>query len=196
MTPGIDTMLVLRHTLLADRRAGFATVAGITLGYLAWATASLAGLTALLAASQTAYDVVRVAGASYLIWLGGIAIWKSLPRNREAATGFYDVAPAAHLKMSKALRSGLVTNMLNPKVGVFYISILPQFLPAESGATTWGVLLVAIHVAVTALWFSVVIWMAAKARRLLLRERVRAWLDRVTAAVLIGVGFKLASEVG
>jgi threonine/homoserine/homoserine lactone efflux protein len=84
--------------------------------------------------------------------------------------------------------------MLNPKVGVFYISILPQFLPTGTGATTWGTLLVTIHVAVTAIWFSLVIWMAAKARRLLLRERVRAWLDRVTATILIGVGLKLASE--
>lgn len=81
MTPGLDTILVLRHTLLSDRKAGFATVVGITGGFV-WATASLAGLTALLAASQLAYNVVRIAGAVYLLGLGGSAIWRSLPSTR------------------------------------------------------------------------------------------------------------------
>lgn len=94
-----------------------------------------------------------------------------------------------------AMRAGVLTNLLNPKVGMFYISLLPQFLPAGPGATGWGVAMVAIHVAVTFVWYPVLIWFAAKARRLLLRQRVRRWMDRVTATVLIGLGITLAAEV-
>lgn len=195
MTPGIDTLLVLRHTLLAGRRAGLATVAGIALGCLVWASASLAGLTALLAASHTAYHVVRIAGAAYLIWLGGVALWRSLPRNR-AHDDRTDAASSGTTPMRpvSALRTGMVTNLLNPKVGVFYISLLPQFLPTGPGTTAWGAVLVAIHVAATFLWYPALIWAAVKARRLLLRQRVRQWLDRVMATVLIGVGLKLAVQ--
>jgi threonine/homoserine/homoserine lactone efflux protein len=187
MTPGIDTMLVLRHTMLGGRRTGFATVVGIATGCLVWATASLAGLTALLAASTVAYDVVRIAGAAYLVWLGVTAIWKS----RKPASGGVEV-PAAPGWLS-AFRAGMVTNLLNPKVGVFYMSLLPQFLP-KSSSVTWGVLLVAIHLAVTFVWFPLVIGLAARARKFLLRDKVRRWLDRVTATVLIGLGIKLVTD--
>ncbi|GAB1514942.1 LysE family translocator [Actinophytocola sp. KF-1] len=187
MTPGIDTMLVLRHTMLGGRRAGFATVVGIATGCLVWATASLAGLTALLAASTVAYDVVRIAGAAYLVWLGVTAIWKS----RKPTTG--EVEVPATPGWFAAFRTGVVTNLLNPKVGVFYMSLLPQFLP-KSSSVTWGVLLVAIHLAVTFVWFPLVIGLAARARTLLLRDRVRRWLDRATATVLIALGIKLVTD--
>lgn len=87
----------------------------------------------------------------------------------------------------------MVTNLLNPKVGVFYMSLLPQFRPKSSSAA-WGTLLVAIHLAVTFVWFPLVIWAAARARRLLLRDKVRRWLDRATATVLIGLGIKLVTD--
>jgi len=103
-------------------------------------------------------------------------------------------AKSTPMRPTAALRAGLVTNLLNPKVGVFYISILPQFLPTEGGTTLWGVTLVAIHVAVTFAWLPLLIWTANKARQWFLRRKVRAWLDRVTATVLIGVGLKLAAE--
>lgn len=195
MTPGIDTMLVLRHTLLGGGRAGLSVVAGIALGSLVWATASLAGLTALLAASQLAYDIVRVAGAAYLVWLGLTAIWSTLPHRRSAAAGEGPTDGEQSPPTARyGLRSGLVTNLLNPKVGVFYISLLPQFLPAGPSATAWGALLVAIHLVVTFCWYPILIVVAARARGLLLRERVRIWMERLTAAVLIGVGVRLATE--
>lgn len=192
LTPGLDTMLVLRHSLLSGRRAGLATVAGISLGCLIWAVASLAGLTTLLTASRTAYDAVRLLGAAYLLWLGGSALWKSLPRNRKPTADLgADAAPAGR---SGSLRAGLVSNLLNPKVGVFYMSLLPQFLPVGAGAATWGGLLVAVHLSITAVWLPSVVWLAGRARALLRRDRVRAWMERVTAGVLLGLGFKLALE--
>lgn len=192
MTPGIDTMLVLRHTVLGGGRSGLAVVGGIAAGCLVWAGASLAGLSALLAASTLAYDVVRIAGACYLVWLGLSALWRTLPRNRRPAS---DGADEFAVRTGRdGLRAGFLTNLLNPKVGVFYISLLPQFLPVGPSATAWGALLVAIHLAVTVAWYPVLVAVAARARGVLLRERVRAWMERVTAVVLIGVGVRLATE--
>lgn len=193
LTPGLDTMLILRHSLLGGRRAGVATFVGISLGCLVWGTASVAGLSALLTASRLAYDVVRVAGAVYLLWLGGSALWKSLPRNRVRQPEEVPTGPG-RLTGWAALRSGMVTNLLNPKVGVFYVSLLPQFLPAGPAAFAWGPLLVATHIAIGLLWSTVLVWVAGRARALFQRQRVRAWLDRITATVLIGLGLKLAVE--
>ncbi|RDI55725.1 LysE family translocator [Nocardia mexicana] len=190
MTPGLDTMLVLRSAVLGGRRRGLAAVAGISIGCLVWGTASVLGLTALLTASRLAYDVVRFLGAAYLLWLGGSALWKSLRRNSDAAPPESEVAAVA--SSWAALRAGLLTNLLNPKVGVFAMSLLPQFLPA--GAPAWGALLVAMHIGIGIVWYSVLTSLAVRAKWLLTRAAVKRWLDRVTATVLIGFGIKLATD--
>ncbi|MEB3368019.1 LysE family translocator [Saccharopolyspora mangrovi] len=190
ITPGLDTMLALRHALLGGRRAGLTAVLGITTGCLVWGTASIVGLTALLTASELAYNVVRILGAAYLIWLGASALWKTLPRNRKPTTEDVPV-PAGR----SAFRAGLMTNLLNPKVGVFYMSLLPQFLPTGPTASAWGALLVTIHLTVGLLWLPSLVWVAGRARAFLQKQRVRRWLDRITATVLLGLGVKLAAEV-
>ncbi len=190
ITPGLDSMLVLRHSLVGGRRAGLAVVAGINVGCLTWATASLVGLTALLTASRWAYDAVRIAGAAYLVWLGATTLWRTFTRR---ATGEPEIAVAKPGRW-QAFRAGMLTNLLNPKPGVFYMSLLPQFLPGGPANAAWGVLLVAIHLTIGLIWLPLIVWTAARARHLFLRERVRRWLDRVTATVLIGLGGKLAAE--
>ncbi|MCF2587382.1 MULTISPECIES: LysE family translocator [Brevibacterium] len=190
-TPGIDLMIVLRSTLLHGRRSGFAAVIGVEMGHAVWAVASLIGLTALLAASTLAYDVVRIAGACYLVWLGCTAIWKSLPRNRATATEADDLPSQSTVS---AVRSGMTSNLLNPKVGVFYISILPQFLPTVPTAAGWGVLLVAIALTIGTVWHAAIVLLATRARGILTRERVKIWLDRTSAAVMIALGVRLATE--
>ncbi|WP_345498467.1 LysE family translocator [Nocardia callitridis] len=195
MTPGIDTLLVLRHTALGGRRDGFMVLVGIGLGCLVWASASLIGLTALLAASTVAYNAVRVAGAAYLVWLGISALRKTLGHNNSCSVDDADTTMPTSRGGFAALRAGVLTNLPNPKVGVFYISLLPQFLPVGPGSAGWGVLLVAIHLAVTFAWYPTLIWWAATARTWLQRQQVRRWLDRITATVLIGLGIKLAAEV-
>jgi threonine/homoserine/homoserine lactone efflux protein len=190
ITPGLDSMLVLRHSLVGGRRSGLAVVAGINVGCVVWATASLVGLTALLTASRWAYDAVRIAGAAYLVWLGASTMWRTFTR-RTAGEPAVAVTKSGHWQ---AFRAGLVTNLLNPKPGVFYMSLLPQFLPGGSANAAWGVLLVAIHLTIGLIWLPVIVWTAAKARNLFLRQRFRRWLDRLTATVLIGLGIKLAAE--
>ncbi|HEX7303881.1 LysE family translocator [Lentzea sp.] len=183
LTPGLDTVMVLRTALLSGRRAALGVVLGISLGCLVWAVASLAGLTALLTASEVAYDVVRWLGAAYLIYLGAKALWNS----RKAAS-LEDARPVPGPRAS--LRAGLLTNLLNPKVGVFYLSLLPQFMPA--GQPAWGAVLVAVHLGLGLVWLPFLVVVAGRARAFLLRQQVL--LDRVTASVFVALGVKLAFE--
>jgi threonine/homoserine/homoserine lactone efflux protein len=188
LTPGLDTMVVLRHALLGGRSVGLAVVLGISLGCLVWGTASTLGLTALLVASETAYRVVQLLGAAYLIWLGGSGLWRSLRRR--------DSAPDVEVRVAGAgrgFRAGFVTNLLNPKVGVFYMSLLPQFLPV-GGHIGWGALLVAMHIAIGLVWLGALVVLAGRARRVLSREGVKRWLDRATAGVLLGLGAAMVAD--
>ncbi|MGH8964847.1 MAG: LysE family translocator, partial [Actinomycetes bacterium] len=98
------------------------------------------------------------------------------------------------LGSGRAFRAGMLTNLLNPKVGVFYLSLLPQFLPTGPAAPAWGALLVALHVAIGLGWLGGMVLLADRARRLLLRERVRLWLDRTTAGVLVGLGVAMVAD--
>jgi threonine/homoserine/homoserine lactone efflux protein len=188
LTPGLDTMVVLRHALLGGRTVGIAVVLGISLGCLVWGAASTLGLTALLVASETAYRVVQLLGAAYLIWLGASGLWRSL-RHRGAA-------PDVEVRVvgaGRGFRAGFVTNLLNPKVGVFYMSLLPQFLPV-GGHIGWGALLVAMHIAIGLAWLGALVVLAGRARRVLSRESVKRWLDRATAGVLLGLGAAMVAD--
>ncbi|WP_439660725.1 LysE family translocator [Lentzea sp. HUAS TT2] len=186
ITPGLETLLVLRTALLVGRRTAMGVVVGSTLGCLAWAAAGLVGLTALLQASALAYDVVRWLGAAYLIYLGGKALWQSFAKAGRAELDEPEPVPSVRA----AVRVGLLTNLLNPKPGVFYISLLPQFLPV--GQPGWGAVLVAIHLGIGLVWFPILITAAGRARAFLLRQRLL--LDRLSASALIAFGLKTAAD--
>ncbi|ROP40855.1 LysE family translocator [Saccharothrix texasensis] len=190
ITPGLDTMMLLRMVLGGGRRAGVVGGFGTTLGCLVWGAASIAGLTALLVASQLAYDVVRYAGAAYLLWLGGSALWKSTRGAVERPADVLVITPA------QALRTGFTTNLLNPKIGVFYLSLLPQFLPSDQASAGWGALLVGVHVTIGQVWQLVVVWLAGRAVVVLAKPAVRRWTERLTASVLVGFGLKMAFDSG
>jgi threonine/homoserine/homoserine lactone efflux protein len=132
VTPGLDTALVLRATLTRSRGEAAATGAGIVAGLFVWGAAAAVGISALLTASQLAYDVLRYAGAAYLVWFG----LRLLVRAARGTGTDPDVAPAA--SGWRAARVGLATNLLNPKVGVFYVALLPQFLPTDTGPLVGG----------------------------------------------------------
>jgi threonine/homoserine/homoserine lactone efflux protein len=186
ITPGLDTAIVLRSSALEGRRAGIAAAAGITLGLMVWGAASAVGLTALLAASSLAYMALKWIGAAYLIILGLTMLLK--PKSAaEPETGTAGVHVAALW-----LRRGLLTNLLNPKVGVFYVAFLPQFTPAGVPAGPFIVLLVAIHILLTVVWFTALIAATQPLGRLLRRPKIARRLNRLTGLVFIGFGAKLA----
>lgn len=185
VTPGLDTALVLRTAAVdGPRRAALASL-GVILGCLTWAAAAAIGLAALLAASQAAFTALKWAGAAYLTWLGLNLILKS--RNRLDLD-----RPAA--AAGSSFRRGLFSNLLNPKVGVFYISFLPQFVPAGVAPAPFIVLLAAIHAVITLVWFALLIAATRPLAGALRRAAVVRWLDRVTGGVFLAFGLRLALD--
>lgn len=185
LTPGVDTAWVLRGCT-AGRRQGAAAALGIAMGCLAWGALAAAGLAALLAASALAYRALQWLGAAYLAWLGLRLLLR--PRSRWSPAG----TPGAGQGLRATWLRGLLTNLLNPKVGVFYVSFLPQFVPRGVWVPGFLFLLACVHVLLSLAWFGVLIAATAPIGRWLRRERVMRALDRGTGLVLLGFGARLA----
>jgi RhtB (resistance to homoserine/threonine) family protein len=188
VAPGPDTLLVTRNVFRRGRRGGFVTAAGTVTGLALWSVAAALGLSALLAASRVGYDVVRVAGGLYLIWLGVQSL-----RSQGAVPAAPTEAPP--MPMHRAYLSGVLSNLLNPKIGVFFVTFLPGFVPTGAPVGSTAALLGALFVVETALWLVVVVWLVGRGSGWLSRRGVRRWLDRVTGVVLIGFGVRVAAEV-
>ena len=194
LTPGLDTALILRTAALRRRREAWGVVLGIQTGTLAWGILSSLGVTALLAASRTAYDAVRLAGAAYLLWLGALMLWNSWRRRHgtlEPDPG-EDKRPDPAAGLAAGWRRGALTNVLNPKIGVFYVAVLPQFIPAGAPHLAMGVALTCVHVAEGLIWSSILVAFAQVLRGWLRRPIAQRVLDRITGTVIIGFGVKLA----
>jgi len=199
LTPGLDTMFVVRTAIASGRRTGMVGGLGVCLGTLTWGCASAAGITAVLVTSKVAYDALRIAGAIYLTFVGVRMFWRSRRGNpaateERATTAGAGWTPGVSSSGLTAFRTGLLTNLLNPKVGVFYMTLLPQFVPAHVPVFAFSVLLAAIHATEGIAWFAVLTAATNRVRRLLMRARVKRWLDRVTACVFIAFGVRLATE--
>ena len=188
ITPGLDTALVLRTAAAEGPRRAMLAAAGIALGCLAWALLVGAGLGALLAASQLAYEVLRWAGALYLLALGVKLIGS--PR-RILDLSVPDEGTIAPARPNWLLR-GFLTNILNPKIGVFYVSFLPQFIPPGSSVLGWSVLLASIHNVLGLAWFGALVVATRPLLGALRKPGVMTWLDRLTGMLFIGFGLKLA----
>ena len=189
VTPGVDTAMVLRFATVAGPRPAALAGVGISLGCLVWGASVSVGLGALLAASEFAFSVVKVAGAAYLLWLG-IGLLRK-PRRKFVADGDAPGRQGDRLGLG-ALRRGFLTNLLNPKVGVFYVTFLPQFVPAGANLAVHTFLLACIHVLLGGLWFAALILATLPLRRLLGRPKVVTAMDRLTGCVFIAFGVKLA----
>jgi threonine/homoserine/homoserine lactone efflux protein len=184
LTPGLDTALILRTSVLAGRRPAWGVTLGIQLGTLIWGVLTAAGLSALLAASQPAYDVLRWAGAAYLVWMG--------LRMLLAKAGAESVQEQQAVGFRKGFTRGLVTNLLNPKVGAFYVAMLPQFIPAGVPHAAMGLVLAGVHVAEGLVWSVLLIGFASLMSGFLRSPGVRRFLDRLTGVVIVGFGVRLA----
>lgn len=185
VTPGLDTALVLRTAAVGGRRPAWFAAIGIGLGCLVWGALVSLGLGALLAASELAYTVLRWAGAAYLLWVG-IGL---IARPRRVAT--QDGAEPGR-DAWQALRRGLLTNLLNPKVGVFYVTFLPQFVPPGQNIAGFSFLLATIHVGLGLIWFMALIAATAPLGRVLARPRVVTAMDRLTGGIFVAFGVRLA----
>jgi threonine/homoserine/homoserine lactone efflux protein len=186
VTPGVDTAMVIRSVASGGPRQALLAALGIGLGCLAWGAAVALGLGAVLAASTLAFTILKFIGAAYLIWLGVKLILS--PRDRLMADEGMNTAISAR----RALRRGFLANLLNPKVGVFYISFLPQFVPAGADVVSFSFLLACIHVLTSMIWFAALIAAAVPLGRFLARPPVVRVLDRITGGIFVAFGLRLA----
>ena len=193
VTPGPDTALTIRNTLLGGRRSGASTAAGVAAGQVTWAVATSAGIAALLVASEPVFRAVRYSGALYLAYLGLNALWAAARRRCDTA-GRGNAAAVPALSPPVALRQGLVSNLTNPKMIAFFPAILPQFVPHRSGAFIALLLLGVLFSSMTLLWLTGYAFAVAKAGDLLVRGRGRRLLEAATGVVLIALGMRLATE--
>lgn len=193
MVPGPSTAVVIRQTLRGGRRAAFAATVANEIGILFWALTATFGLSVLVAASQSAYEITRYVGAGVLIVLGVQSILNSRHNAQDGAGGeMSDAAPPADTW--HAFRIGLVTILANPKAAVFAASFLPQFVPRHGPVLATMALLSFVWVIVDALWYVVLAWAVNRVRGLLSRPAVRRGMERAAGVVLIGFGLRLAAE--
>jgi threonine/homoserine/homoserine lactone efflux protein len=187
MTPGQDTALTIRNTLVAGRANGVRTALGVAGGQLVWALAASTGLAALLAASEPAFDALKLAGAAYLVVLGLQALRDAI---RGGAAQPEHVEPVAR----HGFRQGVVSNLGNPKMAVFFTGLLPQFAPAGGGAFATMLALGVVFAALTLAWLTLYAFAVEQARGALARPAVRRALDAVTGTALIALGARVAAQ--
>jgi threonine/homoserine/homoserine lactone efflux protein len=186
VTPGQDTALTIRNTLAGARRAGIATAAGVSAGQAVWTVATSVGLAAVVAASEPVFQAIKLAGAAYLVVLGLQSLRDAL---RKRARAERTVASAA--AAPRAFRQGLLSNLGNPKMAVFFTSLLPQF-----GGESFGALLALglVFCAMTLVWLSAYAAAVAKAGDVLRRPAIKRVLDAVVGVILVSLGLRLATE--
>jgi len=190
ITPGADMAMVSRSVFMGGRRAAFATTLGIAAGCMVWALASAAGLAAVLAASEMAYDVLRLVGAAYLVWLGVqslIAAWRGY-------AGEDGLERATIGGRGSPFRQGLLTNLFNPKIALFYTTFLPQFIGPGDPVLLLSVAMATVHIALGILWLSAYAWLLDRAIEAFRDSRLRRVLDGVTGAALVALGVRVAAD--
>ena len=189
LTPGLDTALVLRTAAVEGTAQARFALAGICTGLFLWGTATSLGLSALIAFSNAAYNALRIAGAFYLVYLG-VQMWRRKHSFEVSTVGPSIAGPGAH----RWLWRGMLTNVLNPKVGVFYVTLLPQFIPRGGSVIGYSLLFTSIHVVEGIVWLTILTTAVRPLRSWLSRRSVMRALDCGTGTVLIGCGVALALE--
>jgi len=183
--PGQDTALMIRNTVTGGRQAGVSTAAGVASAQLVWTLATALGLAALLVAWRPAFDALRLVGAAYLLLLGIRMLRDALRADHHRPRG-----PASARTPRRAYRQGLLSNLSNPKMGIFFTSLLPQFAASFGGVLALG----AVFGAMTLAWLAAYAVVVARIGEAFLRPRVRRALDAITGTVLVAFGLRLARE--
>jgi threonine/homoserine/homoserine lactone efflux protein len=182
--PGADMALVMRNVLVLGRPKTMLTIAGIACGCVIHATASALGMSAVLATSATAFTVMKTAGAAYLVWIG---VQSFRARGTVTASDRSKGTPA-----TAPFAQGFLTNVLNPKVAIFYLTFLPQFIAPGEPVLRRSLFLAAVHIAMGLVWLSAYAWFIERLGTVLARPTVKAWLERATGGLLIALGVRLA----
>lgn len=205
LAPGPDILLVMRNLIGRGRRSGMSTALGAATGSLAWGVGAAVGVATLLAHSATAYHALKLLGAAYLVFLGIQALWQRRGRKDEGAhsegadqsaaapEGAIAGASGSRPRLVSSFRAGLTSDLLNPKVGLFFLAVLPQFIPAGYSTMNFTLLLAVVDFVVSVLWLVLLVAGAHQAVRLL-RPRMLRLFERVSGVFLVGLGVTVAVE--
>jgi RhtB (resistance to homoserine/threonine) family protein len=187
MSPGIDTALITRRTISAGKSDGFKMALGITAGALVHTFAAAFGLSAVLMQSAVAFEVVKYIGAAYLIYLG---VSSFISKNKGQIVENQKEIPAK----GSAFKQGFFSNVLNPKVAIFFLTFLPQFVNTQSHAANQLILMGIIYTLLSIVWFIVYVIFIHYLRKWFMTPNVQSMMEKATGIVLIGFGLKLALE--
>ena len=190
-TPGPDTALTIRNSIIGGRRGGVLTAAGIALGQLVWTIAASIGIAGLIQASQPAFTTLKIVGAAYLVFLGLQSILAAIRGrpNHERRN-----ATPPELQPWQAVRQGFISNLANPKMAAFFLSLLPQFVPPTSGSFVALLPLGLVFCLMTFGWLSLYAAVLHRLGPIMKRSRVRRALDAVSGTVLVALGIRVATE--
>jgi RhtB (resistance to homoserine/threonine) family protein len=188
--PGPDTAVVTKNVLLHGRRVALGTSLGVGAGLSVWTLAAAVGVASLVRASAPAFTMLKLIGALYLVWLGLQALRAAGERPAMRAR----VANKRPLNVLGGFRQGFLSDLANPKIGIFFTSLLPEFVDPGRSALLPLLALGAVFVLMTIVWLCAYSVLAARAAETLRRPRAQAALDRITGAVLVAIGVRLALE--
>lgn len=191
MTPGVDTLLVIRNTNRGGWRDGVVSSFGICSGLFVHALVSAVGISLLLLQSALAFNLLKFVGAGYLIWLGIVSLRSALGTQQELAL---QKTAATNFQARRSFVEGLLSNVLNPKTIIFYMAFLPQFIDPAGSALQQSLLLASLHFVIAMIYQSLLVVLVERAGRWLRRPRVRRCFDGVTGSIMLLFGLKLALD--
>lgn len=201
MAPGVDTLLVIRNTLRGGKVDGLVTSFAICCGLFIHAVVSAGGISLILLQSATLFTALKLAGAAYLIWLGGKSLLGALRQpsainEPQVPQVTPTLAPAGQrVKLTQAFREGFLSNVLNPKTVVFYMAFLPQFIHPHESALFKSLFLASVHFVIANIWQLLLILAVVSAQQLLKQQKVMRWIDGVIGTVMAAFGVKLATDL-
>ncbi|WP_300673102.1 LysE family translocator [Desulfoluna sp.] len=191
ITPGLDTILVIHNTTRGGVKDGFFSSLGTCTGYFVHATFSAVGISVILLHSAFAFGMLKLVGAAYLIWLGGFSLWSVAKKSDDTVQ---EETPSAvgDCRIIRSLREGFLSNVLNPKIIVFYMAFLPQFIDPARPALPQALVFAGIHFVIAMAWQTFVASMVDRARVILMKKKVRRTMNGVTGALMVMFGVLLA----
>jgi len=187
MTPGVDTMIVLRNTLRGGVKDGLVSSFGICSGLFVHAFLSAVGISAILLYSTTAFTILKVIGATYLIWLGFVNIQEFIKNKKQKEL----VTTKQQFSFWKSLREGFMSNVLNPKTIIFYMAFLPQFISPEHSALMQSMILASFHFIIATIWQGIIIYTIYSANVFITKPSVKKTMDFISGTIMITLGIKL-----
>lgn len=193
MVPGVDSLLVLKNTMVHGKKAGFFTMVGIIVALFVWTTLAVLGLATIISKSMVVFLAIKYAGATYLVYLG-IQSWRAKAQNmqlQEAATSKSNQIKNVSLS---CMTQGITTDLLNPKTLLLYVTLMPQFIQPNFNVNSQLVVLAGILILLSIIWLGIVILIINGIRKWFMKPTVQGMFNKITGILLVGIGIRIATE--